>query len=196
MSRTDPHWNPLCSAGRRSSGFVVSSAEVDPIPAFHVKATGGRFRRIKICSGDARTMPSHRPRATAQDCSTFILLGVLSTRLRRTIRCGGVFGRTSEDGVSVLVSSATPRMPHDRGRVRGMNIRVRLRHKFLHEFPAPIFSDTNRSGTSGQAIASRSGFGPLHARTGFMNHVSAIGCCHNPLQAHKNAMQIFFFVEF
>lgn len=189
MSRTQPHSNALCSVGPRSAGFVVSSAEVDPIPAFHVKATGGRFRRICTRRGDARTMPSHGPCATAQDYSAFIILRVLSTCLRRTIRCGGVFGR-EEDGGNVLVSSATPRMPHDPGRVRGMNIRVRLRHKFLHDLPAPIF-DTNRACMSGQAIASRRVFGHLPARTSFMNPVAAIGRCHNLLHAHKNAMQIF-----
>lgn len=111
MSRYQPQSNTLCSVGPRSAGFVVSSAEVAPIiPALYVKATGGRFRRIYLCGGDAR------------------------------------------------IFLATTRMPHYPGRVRGISIRVRLRHNFCR-FPAPIFSDTNRAGKFGQPIESSRGFG-------------------------------------
>lgn len=144
MARYQSKTNNLCSVGHRSAGFVVSSAEVDPIPALFVKATGGRNRRINLCSGDARIMQSHGPRATAQD-STFMIFRGLSAGLRRTFRCGGVFGGTEEDGGNV-------RMPHYPGRVRGISIRVKLRHNIFHDLPAPIFSDIYRAGKSGQPI--------------------------------------------
>lgn len=165
MSRYQPQTNTLCSVGHRSAGFVVSSAEVDPIPALFVKATGGRNRRINLCSGDARIMQSHGPSATAQD-STFMIFRGFSTGLRRTIRCGGVFGGTEEDGGNV-------RMPHYPGRVRGMSIRVKLRHNIFHDFSAPFFSDTYRAGKSGHPLRSRRGFAVSF--TGDINYLHT-GC--------------------
>lgn len=71
-----------------------------------------------------------------------------------------------------------PRMPHYPGRVRGICIRVKLRQNICRDLPAPIFSDTNRFGKSGQPIESSSGFGHQHVLrdTGAVHEV--IWYCH------------------
>lgn len=76
--------------------------------------------------------------------TNYFFTGIRSTGLP-------VFGGTEEDGGNV-------RMPHYPDRVRGMSIRVKLRHNIFHDFSAPFFSDTYRAGKSGQSIASRRGF--------------------------------------
>lgn len=70
-----------------------------------------------------------------------------------------------------------PRMPHYPGRVRGICIRVKLRHDICRDLPAPIFSDTNRACKSGQPIESSRGFGHHVLRdTGAVHEV--IWYCH------------------